>query len=155
MSRCPRFGSIPRQCRMVQDVYNPCCEKPYCDFTPGHGSVSGTGLPGVSPNTSPIPKSMQCRLPPVLYLFVTKKTTSGDVKTRLHQQISVFLCGICSMALLTVCCMLCFQRCVCTMEWPTTRIRPGMMAVNSSVPVRTPSRECTDAIRGAHGTEYV
>ncbi|XP_071091876.1 uncharacterized protein [Haliotis cracherodii] len=56
--RCPRFGSIPSQCRMVQDVYNPCCEKPYCDFTPGHGSVSGTGLPGVSPNASPIPKKM-------------------------------------------------------------------------------------------------
>ncbi|XP_046585152.1 uncharacterized protein LOC124292144 [Haliotis rubra] len=56
--RCPRYGSIPSECRMVQDIYNPCCEKPYCDFTPGHGSISGTGLPGVSPTASPTPKKM-------------------------------------------------------------------------------------------------
>lgn len=40
--RCPTFGTIPAECRLIQDQNKPCCQVPYCDFvnpTPFTGGI--------------------------------------------------------------------------------------------------------------------
>ena len=66
--RCANYANIPPQCRMVPDVMNPCCRKPYCDFSGVHGQHTGQGHltpspgPGGHPTPSPKPSKSPWRL---------------------------------------------------------------------------------------------
>ncbi|KAL5022346.1 hypothetical protein ScPMuIL_001501 [Solemya velum] len=62
--RCPRYVNLPRQCSMVRDYTNPCCQKPYCDFRGTQGQVTPVGqtptpgsghTPTLGPGQTPTP----------------------------------------------------------------------------------------------------
>ncbi|XP_041376878.1 uncharacterized protein LOC121389349 [Gigantopelta aegis] len=41
VEKCSKYPSLPAQCHLQRDVYNPCCYKPVCDFTGTSGLVTG------------------------------------------------------------------------------------------------------------------
>ncbi|XP_046570033.1 uncharacterized protein LOC124278355 [Haliotis rubra] len=47
--QCPKFAQIPPQCRLVRDIYNPCCQTPVCNFSPTSGQATGSGVPPTPP----------------------------------------------------------------------------------------------------------
>ncbi|WAR12448.1 SAS-like protein [Mya arenaria] len=75
--RCPSYGALPPQCKMVPDFTNPCCQKPTCDFSGSFTDITGTltpvpnpGGPTLVPNPNPNPCHMItdpndscCRMP--------------------------------------------------------------------------------------------
>ncbi|XP_041376891.1 uncharacterized protein LOC121389362 [Gigantopelta aegis] len=66
--QCAKYANIPQQCHMVPDAMNPCCHKPYCDFSGVHGQHTGQGHltpspgPGIHPTPSPKPAILGCSL---------------------------------------------------------------------------------------------
>ncbi|WAR11992.1 SAS-like protein [Mya arenaria] len=44
---CQKYGALPSECVLVQDVNKPCCQVPYCDFT--NPTPFPTGMPVPQP----------------------------------------------------------------------------------------------------------
>lgn len=57
--RCPRYSSLPAQCKLIPDFRNPCCKVPDCGFDGTLTSITGQNtlapqLPG-QPTPTPNP----------------------------------------------------------------------------------------------------
>ncbi|XP_052816208.1 uncharacterized protein LOC128242861 isoform X2 [Mya arenaria] len=47
VEKCQKYGALPSECVLVQDVNKPCCQVPYCDFT--NPTPFPTGMPVPQP----------------------------------------------------------------------------------------------------------
>ncbi|XP_053376973.1 uncharacterized protein LOC123528762 [Mercenaria mercenaria] len=53
--KCSEYTSLPKECILVQDPKQPCCQVPYCDFI--NPTPFPTGYPTPPPQVSPTPQT--------------------------------------------------------------------------------------------------
>ncbi|XP_060570089.1 uncharacterized protein LOC132728460 isoform X2 [Ruditapes philippinarum] len=79
VDRCPSFGALPPQCRMVPDFTNPCCQKPDCQFNGNFGEITGTLTPAPQPGHSVAPNLQPTNAPTPSYcVYKNAKYSQGQ-----------------------------------------------------------------------------
>jgi hypothetical protein len=51
--RCPKYQTLPKECHLVTDQSDLCCQKPACDFKALLKNVTGTIKPNMIPTLAP------------------------------------------------------------------------------------------------------